>query len=260
MQLSACIEMLFTAESLDPAERIRLTAAAGADAVEFWRWSDKDLGAIGAALKDTGLPLAAMVAEPFATLTDPADHGRFLDGLEDSIAVAQSLGCPVLIAQAGPDQPEVDRRTQRAALVAVLRASAERLAGTGIRLGLEPLNTRIDHPGYFLPYTSEALDIIDEVGQPEIGLVFDLYHSGVMEEDLERVLHGQVDRLVHVHVADHPGRHEPGSGWLRLREGLQWLIANGYSGRVGLEFRATIASAAALTATRMALGIGTRLS
>lgn len=258
MQLSACIEMLFTTESADPAERIRLAAAAGADAVEFWRWSDKDLAAVAAALKDTGLPLAAMVAEPFATLTDPADHGRFLDGLDDSIAVARSLGCPVLIAQAGPDQVDVDRRTQRAALVAVLSAAAERLSGTGIRLGVEPLNTRVDHPGYFLPATAEALDIIDEVGRPEIGLVFDLYHSGVMEEDLERVLAGRVDRLVHVHVADHPGRHEPGSGWLRLREGLQWLSANGYAGRVGLEFRPTIASAAALTASRMALGIGAR--
>ncbi len=260
MQLSACIEMLFTAESPDPADRIRLARAAGADAVEFWRWSDKDLGAIGAALKETGLPLAGMVAEPFATLTDPADHGRFLDGLDDSIAVAQSLGCPVLIAQAGPDQPEVDRRTQRAALVAVLRAAGERLAGPGIRLGVEPLNTRVDHPGYFLPSTTEALDIIGEAGRPEIGLVFDLYHSGVMEEDLERVLAGRVDRLVHVHVADHPGRHEPGSGWLRLREGVHWLLGQGYTGRIGLEFRPTIASAAALTASRMALGIGTRLS
>lgn len=260
MQLSACIEMLFTAESSDPAERIRLAKAAGADAVEFWRWSDKDLGAIGAALKETGLPLAAMVAEPFATLTDPAEHGRFLDGLEDSIAVAKSLGCPVLIAQAGPDQADVDRRTQRAALVAVLREAAARLAGTGIRLGIEPLNTRIDHPGYFLPYTAEALDLIDAVGHPEIGMVFDLYHSGVMEEELERVLAGRVDRLVHVHVADHPGRHEPGSGWLPLRNGLHWLLANGYSERVGLEFRPTIASAAALTASRVALGIGSRLS
>ncbi len=259
MQLSACIEMLFTAESTDPAERIRLARAAGADAVEFWRWSDKDLGAIGAALKETGLPLAAMVAEPFATLTDPAEQGRFLDGLDDSIAVARSLGCPVLIAQAGPDQTDVDRPSQRAALVAVLREAAGRLAGTGIRLGVEPLNTRIDHPGYFLPYTAEALDIIDAVGQPEIGMVFDLYHSGVMEEEIERVLAGRVDRLVHAHIADHPGRHEPGSGWLPLRKGLHWLFANGYAGRVGLEFRPTIASAAALTASRMALGIGSRL-
>ena len=256
MQLSACIEMMFAAESGDPAERIRLAAAAGADAVEFWRWSDKDLGAIAEALRQTGMPLAAMVAEPFATLTDPAEHDSFLEGLGDSIAVAKSLGCTVLIAQAGPDRPGVERAIQRTALVEVLGRAAERLAGTGIRLGVEPLNTLIDHPGYFLPGTAEALDIIDEVTRPEVGLVFDLYHSGVMNEDLCQVIGSRADRLIHVHVADHPGRHEPGSGHLALAEGLRWLFAHGYSGRVGLEFRPASGSAAALAATRLALGAG----
>ena len=56
------------------------------------------------------------------------------------------------------------------------------LAGTGARMALEPLNTRVDHPGYFLELTTEGLDIVDEVGRPEIGLLYDLYHSMVMGE------------------------------------------------------------------------------
>ena len=66
---SACIEMLFTRETADVAQRIRLAKAAGMDAVEFWLWSNKDLDAIEDALDETGLPLAGIVAEPFAELT-----------------------------------------------------------------------------------------------------------------------------------------------------------------------------------------------
>jgi hydroxypyruvate isomerase len=49
-----------------------------------------------------------------------------------------------------------------------------------VRLGVEPLNTRIDHIGYFLESTREGLDIADEIDRPEIGIVYDIYHSAVM--------------------------------------------------------------------------------
>ena len=68
-------------------------------------------------------------------------------------------------------------------------------------------------------------------------LLYDMYHSAWMGETLTEVLAGRVDRIAHVHLADHPGRHEPGTGGVRWREGLAWLRANGYGGKVGLEYR-----------------------
>ena len=90
---SACIEWLFAdAQSLPPLpgtpeanivegvavsfpDRIRWAKAAGLDAVEFWHWSSKDLDAVKAALDETGLPLAGILCEPIAQITDP-EHGH----------------------------------------------------------------------------------------------------------------------------------------------------------------------------------------
>ncbi|PIP01230.1 TIM barrel protein [Pleomorphomonas carboxyditropha] len=237
MKFSACIEWLFADEAPDFADRIRFAHRAGLDAVEFWLWSNKDLAAVEAAVHETGIAVTGFVAEPMVPLTDPANREAFIEGLAKSIDVGKRLGAKVLIAQAGNDLPGRTRGEQRAALVATLKAAGARLEGTGIRLGVEPLNTLIDHKGYFLDSTVEALDIIDEVGRPEIGIVYDVYHSAVMGEKTEEVVAGRIDRVFHVHVADHPGRNDPGSGGVDLRRRLGWLLANGYGGAVGLEYQ-----------------------
>jgi hydroxypyruvate isomerase len=160
MRFSACIDMLFVRETDSPAERIHPAKAAGIDAVEFWLWSNKDLDAIEDALGATGLTLAGIVAEPFAELTCRSDHERFLDGLGQSLEVAKRLGAQVMIAQAGPELPSVSRETQHEALVEAMRRSALVLEGSGVRLALEPLNTLVDHKGYYLPSTAEGLDMV----------------------------------------------------------------------------------------------------
>lgn len=254
MRYSACVDMLFVRETMDVARRIRLAKAAGMDAVEFWLWSNKDLGAIEDALNETGLTLAGIVAEPFAELTRSSDHDRFLDGLAKSLEVAQRLGTKVMIAQAGPELAGIPRQRQHDALVEAMARSADVLKGSGVRLALEPLNTLVDHQGYFLPSTAEGLDIIDAVNRPEIAVLYDLYHSMVMGEDTATVLADRVDRIAHIHVADHPGRNQPGTGHLPLKTSLEWLFANGYDGFVGLEFKPTDETALALVETRAGLG------
>jgi hydroxypyruvate isomerase len=246
MKLSACIEWLFSDETDDFAQRIHLAKKAGLDAVEFWFWSNKDVDAIEAALKETGLSLSGFVAEPMIALTDAGNRETFLAGLDKTIAVAKRLGAKVLIAQAGNDLPGVSREDQHRALVATLKGAADKLEGTGIRLGLEPLNTLIDHQGYYLSSTRDALNIIDQVGRPEVGIVYDLYHSYVMGEGIEDVLGDRVSRVVHAHVADHPGRSDPGTGEIDLGRRLAWLFANGYDGPVGLEYRPSGSTAEAL--------------
>jgi hydroxypyruvate isomerase len=186
-------------------------------------------------------------------LTDKANHAAFLEGLKGSVEVAQRLGAKVLIAQAGNDLPGRSRDEQRQALTACLAASADVLKGSSVRLGVEPLNTLIDHKGYYLSSTSEALDIVDDVARPEIGIVYDLYHSLVMGEVPQNVLAGRVDRVIHVHVADHPGRNDPGTGNLDLKTPLASLFANGYAGRVGLEYRPLHGTTAGVESVRRRL-------
>ena len=248
-RFSACIEMLFVPESADPAERIRLAAQAGLQAVEFWLWSNKDLDAIERALDETGVTLAGIVAEPFAELTRETDHDRFLRGLEQSRDVALRLGAPVLICQSGPLLAGIERARQHDGLTLAMARSADILAGSGVRLGLEPLNDRVDHPGYYLTSSEEAFAIVNAVNRPEIGLTYDLYHSMVMGEDPQTVAGGHLDRIFHVHLADHPGRNQPGSGGLDLKAQLNWLEAQGYDGFVGLEYRPTGSTADALAQT-----------
>jgi hydroxypyruvate isomerase len=251
---SACIEMLFVPETDDFAQRIRLAAAEGFKQVEFWRWSNKDLAAIEVALGESGVALCGIVAEPFAELTRESDHDRFLAGLEKSRDVALRLGAKVLICQSGPLLADIDRPRQHDALVSAMARSADVLAGSGVTLALEPLNDRVDHPGYYLTSTSEGLDIVDAVNRPEIGITYDMYHSMVMGEDPEQVVSGRISRIAHLHVADHPGRNQPGSGTLALRQELDWLVEQGYAGLIGLEFRPTGSTVDALAMMRESLG------
>ncbi|MBJ6988550.1 TIM barrel protein [Devosia sp. MC521] len=255
MKLSACVEMLFVPETGEVADRIRLAKAAGFDAVEFWLWSNKDLSQIKDVLAETGVALAGIVAEPFAKLTTSADHDRFLAGLEKSRDVALDLGTKILICQSGPLLESMDRNAQRDALALAMEKSADVLKGSGVRLALEPLNDLIDHPGYFLTDTREALDIIRDVNRAEIGLTYDLYHSMVMGEDPEAIMAGNIDTIAHLHIADHPGRNQPGRGELDLKRKLEWLHGEGYDGFVGLEFRPTGSTDAALAQMRQSLSL-----
>jgi hydroxypyruvate isomerase len=244
MRRSACIELLFR-EAGDVPGRIRAARAHGLDAVEFWQWSNKDLDAVAAALAETGLPLAAILCEPIANLTNPATHEFFLAGVRASLRAAQRLGAPIMIAQAGNVVDGLSPADQHAALVACLKRAADLLAGTGVVIALEPLNDRVDHPGYFLTSTREGLDIVDEVARPEIRLLYDIYHAAVMDEPVDLVA-GRLDRIVHTHLADVPGRHEPGTGRLDWQARLDWLAAQGFAGYVGLEYRPLASSAASL--------------
>jgi hydroxypyruvate isomerase len=253
-QYSACIEWLFAEPGDRFADRIRHAADAGLPMIEFWRWTDKDVDAIAAALDETGIAVSSIVAEPMIPLTDAANKQRWLDGLKDSLAVARRLGAPVMIAQAGDDLNGLSRDAQRKALTDALRAAADILKDTGVRLGVEPLNTRIDHIGYFLGSTVEALDIVDEIDRPEIGIVYDIYHSAVMGEKTEDVIGNRVSRVFHVHIADHPGRNDPGTGTIDLRHRLDWLFAQGYRGSVGLEYRPLAAGKQPLLAALATLG------
>lgn len=231
-QCSACIEMLFCDQTATLAERVRLAHQAGFAAVEFWLWSDKDLDAIAAALRETGMGVAGFVAEPMVSLNDPANHDAFLAALPASIATAQRLGAPFLYIQGGSALPGVPRATQTAALTDLLRRAADVLQGSGVTLLLEPVSDARDG---FLTRAAEGLPIIAAVNRPEIRLLYDLFHATVAGEPLASTVGPNTHLIGHVHVADHPGRGAPGTGTQDLSASLTWLRAQGYRGRFGME-------------------------
>ena len=238
LEYSACIEWLF-GEEPSFARRVSLAAAAGIHWVEFWDWRDKPLTELGDALRVTGSRVTSFVSEPEGRLVDPGTHEEFLAGVVESARVAESLGCHGLIVLAGDAFPDESRTAQRDAIVSALRRAAPLAAARGVTLLLEPLNTKVDHQGYFLDSSVEGLEIIDEVGAGNVKLLYDVYHSVVMDEDPEQVIDGRVDLIGHVHLADSPGRHEPGTGTMPWQTILHSLERAGYAGRVGLEYMPT---------------------
>jgi hydroxypyruvate isomerase len=236
-ELSACIELLFAeapAHAFD--ERIVRASDAGLPAVEMWGWRSKDVPAISRALARTGVALTSMVVDPMIPMVDPADRRDALAAIADSAAVAADLGCKNLVITVGDARPDVPRRDQHQAIVESLKAAAPIVGSNGVTLVLENLNSRIDHIGHFLDSASETLDIVDEVGSPQVQMLYDLYHSVVMGETPREVLDGQLDRVRHVQIADSPGRHEPGSGTVDWAAELGWMLSSGYRGRIGLEY------------------------
>jgi hydroxypyruvate isomerase len=115
---------------------------------------------------------------------------------------------------------------------------------------LEPLNTRVDHAGSFLDSTSEGFGIVDEVGAANVKLLFDLYHAVVMGERFEAVLASRLTDVGHIHIADVPGRHEPGTGTIDWAHVFGWLADQGYTGRVGLEYLPLASTVDSLAAIR----------
>jgi hydroxypyruvate isomerase len=244
--LSACIELLFAEEQRPVEERIRAAGAAGCEAVELWTWRDKPLDALAAAATEAGMEVTMTIVEPQGRIVDPACHEAFLAAVADSVVAATRIGCRALAVTSGLERPEASAEEQDDAIAAALRDAAPIAAEHGVTLLLEPLNTRVEHPGTYLSSTTHGLDLVERVGRPEVRLLYDLYHSVMMGEPPEEVLAGRGHLIGHVHVADSGGRHEPGTGEIDWPRALAALRAAGYRGPIGLEYIPTVESAASM--------------
>ena len=89
--------------------------------------------------------------------------------------------------------------------------AATRLKAAGIKLMIEPINTR-DVPGFFLNTTRQALDVIAAVGSDNVFVQYDIYHMQIMEGNLASTIEKHLPSIGHMQLADVPGRHEPGTG------------------------------------------------
>jgi hydroxypyruvate isomerase len=254
-RLSPNIELLFTEAGPDAADRVRAAAAAGFDAVEMWGTSDKDVASLAKALADSGVALTSVLAEPRTNFTLPGTDLRpFFDGLDRGIEDARQLSCPRIVLGSGVGFPGAKRPQNLERLVEVFTEAVERTRGSGVMLVLEPVNTRVDHPGALLDRTTDAVAVARAVNDPSFGILYDLYHS-VTEGEIPAVeLAAAGDLVNYVQIADAPGRGEPGSGDLDWAAQLSVLRESGYDGPIGLEYFPTVDSVASVAHIRAVAG------
>lgn len=228
------VELWWT--DLPQLDRLRQAAAYGFPAIELWRWWDWDVPAVADLCRELGLEVAQFGSWDFEPrLSDPANHGRFEDTVATATEVAATLGCHLVningpVLRAGES---IDAALD--SIVDVLRRVVPVLEHAGVTLMLEPMNVRVDHPGYVLSTSARVLDVVRHIGSPNVAVNWDLYHLQIAEGDLTGHLRDAIDHVAYVQIADHPGRHEPGTGELRFPYLLHALRQLGYDGYVGLE-------------------------
>lgn len=166
----------------------------------------------------------------------PGREDEFRDGVERAIRYCAALETRQVNCLAGIAPPGVAPEVARRTFVANLRHAAARLGEAGLRLNIEAVNTR-DIPGFWLHSTAQAAGVLDEVGAPNLFLQLDAYHARAMGEDLGAAVERFLPRIGHVQIADHPGRHEPGTGETDFAGFFGMLDRLGYGGWVGCEYR-----------------------
>lgn len=249
MKASVCIEMIFT--EFPFLERIKKAAQLGFDAVEFWNWNNKDMPVIKEAAAEASIEILTFQSNRGGTLINPQQRDRFVSGIQESLEKAKEMGVLnlfLLTDELGDDRavlysfPELDEVVKRQSVLDGLKALAPLAEKAGVTLNLEPLNTVADHKGYWLNHSKTGLELVREVNSPNIRLLYDVYHMQVMEGNLIQTLVDNLEAIGHIHVADVPGRHEPGTGEINYRQVLNALREAGYQGYVGMEFEPTIGS------------------
>ena len=237
IKLSPCIEIIFT--EVPFLERIDKVSEIGLPAFEFWKWGQKDIAEIRRRKQKYSLEIGAFGVDPMPSMVDKGTVGSFVQAVSSSAKVAHELECRTMIATTGNELKGVPRKQQHENIVACLREAAATVEREKVILVLEPLNVLVDHMGYYLSSSSEGFDIVREVGSENVKLLYDIYHQQVTEGNLISTITKNIDMIGHFHVADVPGRHEPGTGEINYANVLKAVSDTGYEGYVGLEFHPT---------------------
>lgn len=237
-RLSVCIEMYW--RDLSYQERIARVAALGFPAYEFWGWKNKDIPRIKAAMEENHIPMAALCIEPGMSLVKRGFEAELVRGMEDTASVAAELQCKTIIATVGNVYDDETYEMTLRRVVGNLSAIARVAEDHGLTLVIEPLNTLVDHHGYWLRRMPQAVDLVEQVRSPAAKILMDLYHQQIMEGNLINNLTAYNDLIGHFHTAGVPGRHELVGGELDYRAIFRAIDATGYTGYVGLEYRPTM--------------------
>ena len=236
MKLCVAIPCFF--RGVDFCEAIKTVSELGFDTVETYNWKALVLSEVKKALDCYGVELISMCTTEFR-MTAPEYRQSWLDGLKESCEAANKVGATRLITQVGADTGD-PREKQHESILDALEAAKPILADSGVTVMLEPLNTYVNHPGYYLWSAYEGVDLIKEANHPNIKLIYDIYHQQVMEGNIIPSVTGNLDLIAHLHCAGHPGRHEPWLGENNYNYIFDAIDKAGYKGACGLEYTPTM--------------------
>jgi len=252
-KVSICIEMLFG--EVDFYERPAKVAEAGFSAVEFWGHGNKDIGRLKSACETAGVVVAAFAGPGGVSFVQEQKEKDVVAAMKQAASIAAQLDVRTFIATVGNTQSGVTREKQMDNIVRNLKFCAPVAQDDGLKIAVEPLNTLVDHKGYFLDRTPDGMAIVGRVGSPAVGLLYDIYHMQITEGNLIPTIRAIAPSLYHVHVGDVPGRMEPGTGEINYANVFKAIDAVGYGGYCGFEFRPSDNSKAALKRAKKACGL-----
>jgi hydroxypyruvate isomerase len=237
---------------LEMYDRLRAAAEAGFSRVEILFVHPLDQDRLGRLLKDHHLELVLFDPAPGdwdagerGTAVNANRRDEFQRSIRAALQTAERLGVRRLNVITGIPRPGVSEAEARQTLVDNFGWAAKLAEPSGILLLVENINTT-DMPGFFVSTAERAAEIVKAVNAPNVRLQLDQYHVGMMGGDARAALRDYRDVIEHVQIADVPGRHQPGTGHQPIREFLADLDALGYQGAVGLEYRPSGPTEAAL--------------
>ncbi len=176
----------------------------------------------------------------------PDREHEFRTGIEQALDYAQACHCQQINCLAGIRPPELAAADALQLLSERLSFAAKRLARYGITLNIEALNS-IDTPGFLVDRSAIVIDLIQTLACDNIRWQYDVYHMQRMEPPLLPGLASRMPYIGHIQIADHPGRHEPGSGDIDFPKLFKALDELGYRGWIALEYHPKTTTQAGLT-------------
>ena len=241
-QKSACIEPMY--HELPFLDRFQAAKDDGFAFVEFWSWTDKDLDAVRAAAERAGVGIAGFIGDAELSLIDPSQKAAYLAFLRRSVEAAKKVGARSLtihsngLGEGGAvinAYDELSGTVKLCAMFDTLKECAKLAEESGVLMNLEPLNITTDHAGNFLTSTRMAAEITRLIGSPMLKVLYDAYHMQLNEGSICDNIRAYGDQFGHIHVADAPGRHEPGTGEINYAQVFRCLEETGYAGLAGFE-------------------------
>jgi len=240
-------------------QRLEKVAEAGYHAVElvgeFKDWRKQDFADARRRKRELGMEFDGTTGV-WQPLADASAREVFLKSLREFIPTMRELECTRLIMQTGNVVPGLSRNEMHANCIETLKRGGEIAAENNIELLIENIDPE-ENPKYFLTLSAEGLDIVRSVGNSHVRFLYDFFHEQIAAGNLIAKLEKNIDLVGLVHVADVPGRHDPGTGEIYYPNIFRKLGELGYSRYVAMEFMPRGETVPALRAAReMALKFG----
>jgi hydroxypyruvate isomerase len=240
-------------------QRLEKVSEAGYHAVElvgeFKDWKKQDFAAARRKKHELNIEFDGTTGV-WLPLADASAREPFLKALREFVPTMRELECTRLIMQTGDAIPGLSRADMHANCIETLKRGAEVAAENNIELLIENIDPE-ENPKYFLTLSAEGFEIVRSVGNPHVKFLYDFFHEQIAAGNLIAKLEKNIDLVGLVHVADVPGRHDPGTGEIYFPNIFRKLGELGYNRYVAMEFMPAGEPIAALRAAReMALKFG----